>query len=112
MKCQSMKPGVTLAALKMLGELMQPYPWEVPLVIYLSVHLENGQSVYFSTDNTSGIVQKQSITTFLGSFELCKNDSFSRGLLYSGVPAYFIWKNNKKESVFRPSRSQTCSCVW
>lgn len=34
-------------------------------------------------------------TTLLGYLELCKNYSFARRLLYSEVPANFIWKNDK-----------------
>jgi len=66
-----------------------------PPVMHLSVHLENGQRIYFTTDNASEKVQNPNSTTLLGFFELCKNDSFARTLLYSEVPAYFIWKNNK-----------------
>jgi len=66
-----------------------------PPVMHLSVHLENGQRIYFTTDNASEKVQNPNNTTLLGFFELCKNDSFARTLLYSEVPAYFIWKNNK-----------------
>lgn len=66
-----------------------------PPVMNLSVHLENGQRIYFTTDNASEKVQNPNNTTLLGFFELCKNDSFARTILYSEVPAYFIWKNNK-----------------
>jgi len=61
----------------------------------LSVYLENGQLIYFTTENASEKVQNLDKTTLLGFFERCKNDSFARGLLYSEIPAYFIWKNNK-----------------
>jgi len=62
--------------------------------MHLSVHLENGQIVYITTDYASEKVQNPSKTTLLGIFEFCKIDSFARGL-YSEVSAYFIWKNNK-----------------
>jgi len=64
-------------------------------VMHLSVHLENGQRIYFTTDNGAEKVQNPNSTTLLGFFELYKNDSFGRTFLCSEVPAYFIWKNNK-----------------
>lgn len=34
-------------------------------------------------------------TTLIGFFELCRSDNFATTLLYSEVPAYYTWQNNK-----------------
>jgi len=34
-------------------------------------------------------------TTLLAFYELCKTDVFAKTLLYSEVPSYFVFKNNK-----------------
>ena len=66
-----------------------------PPVMHLSVHLENGQRVYFTTDNAPEKVQNPPKTTLLAFFDLCQTDAFARELLYSEVPAYYTWKNNE-----------------
>ena len=66
-----------------------------PTVLHLAVHLENGQRVYFNSVNLSDRVTNPAQTTLLAFFELCKSDTFAKTLLYSEVPAYFVWKNNR-----------------
>ncbi|XP_008482471.2 uncharacterized protein LOC103519163 [Diaphorina citri] len=66
-----------------------------PPVMHLSVHLENGQRVYFTAHNISDKLQNPPKTTLLAFFDLCKADTFARGLLYSEVPSYYVWRNNK-----------------
>ena len=66
-----------------------------PTVIHLAVHLENGQRVYFTSDNLAEKINNPPQTTLLAFFELCKTDNFAKTLLYSEIPSYFAWNNNK-----------------
>lgn len=66
-----------------------------PPVVQLAVHLENGQRVFFTSDNLLDKIQHPPKTTLTAFFELCKTDSFARGLLYCEVPTYYVWKNNQ-----------------
>ena len=63
-----------------------------PPVQQLAVHLENGQRVYFTEDNTldrtSGNPPKTTLTEF---FAPCRVDSFAKTLLYVDVPKYYTW---------------------
>jgi hypothetical protein len=68
-----------------------------PTVVHLSVHLENGQRVYFDPKT----VQPETIlsppkTTLLAFFELSQKDPFAQTLLYCEVPRYFTWDPSKK----------------
>uniref|UniRef100_A0A8D9B6G9 ATP-dependent DNA helicase n=1 Tax=Cacopsylla melanoneura TaxID=428564 RepID=A0A8D9B6G9_9HEMI len=65
-----------------------------PPIVHLSVHLENGQRVYFTTDNVEQRVQNPPKTTLMAFFDLCRQDDFARTLLYNEVPAFYVWKNN------------------
>jgi len=66
-----------------------------PTVFHLAVHLENGQRVYFIPNNLAEKLNNPTKTTLLAFFELCKTDVFTKTLLYSEVPSYFVFKNNK-----------------
>ncbi|KAL4098443.1 hypothetical protein QTP88_023051 [Uroleucon formosanum] len=66
-----------------------------PTVFHLAIHLENGQRVYFTPNNLAEKLNNPTNTTLLAFFELCKIDVFAKTLLYSKVPSYFIFKNNK-----------------
>lgn len=66
-----------------------------PTVFHLAVHLENGQRVYFTSNNLAEKLSNPPQTTLLAFFELCKTDDFAKTLLYSEVPSYFVWKSNK-----------------
>ena len=65
-----------------------------PTVQQLSVHLENGQRVYFTEDTArdqaSGDPPKTTLTEF---FALCQVDNFAKTLLYVDVPEYYTWNN-------------------
>lgn len=61
--------------------------------MHLSVHLENGQRVYFTKDNVMEKMQNPSKTTLMAFFDLCNVDDFARRLFYYEVPAYYVWKN-------------------
>ncbi|GBM15679.1 hypothetical protein AVEN_262858-1 [Araneus ventricosus] len=65
-------------------------------VIYLSVHLENGQRVYFATENVLERVQVPPETTLTAFFTLCQSDEFARTLLYHQVPKYYTWNARNK----------------
>ena len=66
-----------------------------PPVMHLAVHLENGQRIYFNSENVMEKLTNPPKTTLIGFFELCRSDNFATTLLYSEVPAYYTWKNNK-----------------
>jgi len=64
-----------------------------PTVVHLSVHLENGQRVYFNPNNVQ--MDSPPITTLTAFFDLCKYDEFARTLLYNEVPSYYSWNNKQ-----------------
>ena len=67
-----------------------------PAVLTLSVHLENGQRVYFTAENVNARVQAPPVTTLTAFFDLCKHDDFARTLLYCDVPRYYTWNSSKR----------------
>ncbi|GFQ79745.1 ATP-dependent DNA helicase [Trichonephila clavata] len=60
-----------------------------PTVVHLAVHLENGQRVYFTSENVRARAMSPPPTTLTEFFTLCRNDTFARTLLFSEVPTYF-----------------------
>ncbi|GFQ88172.1 uncharacterized protein TNCT_263741 [Trichonephila clavata] len=54
-----------------------------PTVVHLAVHLENGQRVYFTSENVRPRAMSPLPTTLTEFFTLCRNDAFARTLLYS-----------------------------
>ena len=64
-----------------------------PPVEHLSVHLENGQRVYFSEVNIREELPKTTLTAF---FELCQQDEFARTVLYCNVLLYYRWDKSSK----------------
>ncbi|MEE4247716.1 MAG: hypothetical protein V2I33_20120, partial [Kangiellaceae bacterium] len=67
-----------------------------PAVIHLSVHLENGQRVYFTEGNIQQRAQTPPDTTLTAFFKLCAEDDFAKTLLYPQVPTYFTWNASSK----------------
>ncbi|GBN98619.1 hypothetical protein AVEN_135751-1 [Araneus ventricosus] len=45
-----------------------------PTIVHLIVHLENGQRVYFTSDNAQERATKPIYTTFTAYFQLCQED--------------------------------------
>lgn len=68
-----------------------------PTVVHLSVHLENGQRVYFNPNNLQQQQQGREKTTLIGFFELCKQDSFAKTIRYCEVPRYYAWNASEKK---------------
>lgn len=68
-----------------------------PTVVHLSVHLENGQRVYFTEANAQQRVVNPPNTTLTAFFQLCQTDDFAKTLLYNEVPTYFTWNATKRE---------------
>ena len=66
-----------------------------PTVVHLAVHLENGQRIYFSTENIQQIVKNPPKTTFSACFDLRNSDTFAKTLFYHEMPYYCTWANNK-----------------
>ncbi|KAL8600890.1 hypothetical protein ACOMHN_045028 [Nucella lapillus] len=68
-----------------------------PPVVNLSVHLENGQRVYYTEKTAHQRAQAPPETTLTAFIKLCQSDEFACTLLYSEVPTYFRWiKSGKK----------------
>ncbi|KIH44087.1 hypothetical protein ANCDUO_25899, partial [Ancylostoma duodenale] len=67
-----------------------------PPVVHLSVHLENGQRVYFTADNAEERAANPPNTTLTAFFLLCQQDAFARTLLYPEVPKYYTWNTSRK----------------
>ena len=59
-----------------------------PTVVHLAVHLENGQRVYFTSENVRARAMSSPPITLTEFFTLCTDDTFARTLLYSDVPTY------------------------
>ncbi|GBN50569.1 hypothetical protein AVEN_148823-1 [Araneus ventricosus] len=66
-------------------------------MIHLSLHLENGQIVYFTTENAAKCTQAPEVTTHASFFRLFTQNRFARTLLHSEVPKYYTW-NNRNET--------------
>lgn len=60
------------------------------------MHLENGQRVYFSSSNAVHFAQEPKDTALISFFKLCTNDPFTKTLLYSQVPSYYMWKKETR----------------
>lgn len=67
-----------------------------PTVTHLSVHLENGQRVYFTEVNVIQRLCDPPNTTLTAFFKLCLEDSFAKTLLYYQVPTYYTWNNSTR----------------
>jgi hypothetical protein len=67
-----------------------------PTVVHLSVHLENGQRVYFTADNCQENAAEPPNTTLTAFFRLCQQDDFAKTLLYPEVPKYYTWNTSSK----------------
>lgn len=63
----------------------------------MAVHLENGQRVYFTTENVVQQANRPPSTTLISFFEICQNDEFARTLLYSEMPRYYTWNQSTKK---------------
>lgn len=72
-----------------------------PTVVHLAVHLENGQRVYFTSDNAQARAEAPPATTLTAFFALCLSDLFAKNLLYSEVPTYYTWNTSTKKFVAR-----------
>ncbi|UYV84445.1 hypothetical protein LAZ67_X002195 [Cordylochernes scorpioides] len=66
-----------------------------PMVQHLSVYLENGQRVYFTSANAALQAHRPPKTTLTELFALCQRDNFAKTLLYVEVPVYYIWSASK-----------------
>ncbi|UYV81818.1 hypothetical protein LAZ67_20002585 [Cordylochernes scorpioides] len=67
-----------------------------PNVVHLSVHLENGQRVYFTNANARTVAAAPPNTTLTAFFQLCQQDPFAKNLLYPEVPRYYTWSASRK----------------
>ena len=60
-----------------------------PTVVHLSVHLENGQRVFYTGETMHAVAAEPPKTSLTAFFNLCSHDDFARSLLYSEVPTYY-----------------------
>lgn len=67
-----------------------------PAVIHLSVHLHNGQRVYFTAANAQERINNPPNTTLTAFFKLCRTDQFAQTLLYHEVPKYYTFNAAKE----------------
>ncbi|XP_049316968.1 uncharacterized protein LOC125779739 [Bactrocera dorsalis] len=58
---------------------------------------QNGQRVYFTTENIQQRAAQPPATTLTAFFRLCETDTFARSLLYTDVPQYYTWNTSSKE---------------
>lgn len=68
-----------------------------PPVVHLSVHLENGQRVYFTRETAQKVASEPVNTTLTAFFKLCQNDPFAKKLLYPEVSNYYTWDMSEKK---------------
>ncbi|UYV67668.1 hypothetical protein LAZ67_5001525, partial [Cordylochernes scorpioides] len=68
-----------------------------PAVVHLSVHLENGQRVYFTEESAAQRAENPPNTTLTAFFQLCASDTFAATLLYHEVPTYYTWNQSTKK---------------
>ncbi|GFR21567.1 helitron_like_N domain-containing protein [Trichonephila clavata] len=66
-----------------------------------SVHLENGQRVYFTAQNAVQRAAQPPSTTLTSFFETCQNDDFAQTLLYSEMPKYYTWNQSSRRFIRR-----------
>ncbi|XP_075465454.1 uncharacterized protein LOC142499645 [Ascaphus truei] len=67
-----------------------------PTVVHFTVHLENGQRVYFTPHNAEAVAAQPPNTTLTAFFQLCQHNSFARTLLYPETPRYYTWNASTK----------------
>ena len=59
-------------------DMHEPIHSSDPPVIKLSVHLENGQRVYFDQENAENVAENPPETTLTAFLKLCQNNEFAR----------------------------------
>ena len=74
-----------------------PIHHRYPPVQHLSVHLENGQRVYFDDSNDQERASEPQRTTLTAYCQLCQNDDFVKTLLYCEVPRYYRWETSARK---------------
>lgn len=68
-----------------------------PTVVHLAVHLENGQRVYFTTENALQRAERPPSTTLTSFFETCRSDEFAKTLMYVEMPKYYTWNQSTRK---------------
>lgn len=68
-------------------------------IVMLSVHLKDGQSIFFNENSIENDLRRESIavTTLTSFFDLNLNDPTAHNHLYQDIPIYYIFKNKKWE---------------
>ncbi|GBP87697.1 ATP-dependent DNA helicase pif1 [Eumeta japonica] len=64
---------------------------------YVTVHLENGQRVYFTEANAAQRAERPPSTTLTSFFAMCEADTFTATLMYVEMPKYYTWNQSTKK---------------
>ena len=67
-----------------------------PTVVHRDLHLENGQRVYFTSENAAQRAVAPQDTTLIVFFKLCTQNEFARTLLYNRVSKYYTWNSRNR----------------
>ncbi|GBP86167.1 hypothetical protein EVAR_57871_1 [Eumeta japonica] len=62
-----------------------------------SMHIENGQRVYYTASNAAQRAATPPATTLTSFFEICQSDPFAKTLFYSEMPRYYTWNASTKK---------------
>ncbi|GBP72440.1 ATP-dependent DNA helicase pif1 [Eumeta japonica] len=65
--------------------------------ICATVHLENGQRVYFTEANAAQRAERPPSTTLTSFFAMCEADPFAATLMYVEMPKYYTWNQSTKK---------------
>ncbi|XP_055387400.1 uncharacterized protein LOC129616005 [Condylostylus longicornis] len=66
-------------------------------VVMLSIHLKDGQSIFFEENRAENVLRQESVrsTTLTAYFDLNRSDPTAHELLYQDIPNRYIFKNKK-----------------
>lgn len=69
---------------------------DIQMQFILCVHLENGQRLYFTAENTINVAIASAYTSLTAFFALYGKEEFTK-TLYIKSPKYYIWKATSKK---------------
>ncbi|CAF2148066.1 unnamed protein product, partial [Rotaria magnacalcarata] len=66
-------------------------------VVMLSIHLKDGQSIFFEENQAENALRRESVacTTLTAYFDLNVSDSSAHQYLYQDIPNHYVFKNKK-----------------
>ncbi|XP_049826254.1 uncharacterized protein LOC126266393 [Aethina tumida] len=100
--CKYVTKGSDMAVIGIGAENSNDEVTQYQMGRYVStVHLENGQRVYFTAENAGQRAAQPPSTTLTNFFETCQNDNFAQTLLYSEMPKYYTWNQSSRRFIRR-----------